>query len=151
MCVLRCAQPLQSCPALRDPTDGSHWEALTDVCLSGKGVSKDKGAVLIKGPPRWHRGKESACNAGEARDGGWIPGLGRRKWQPTPVFLRGEFHGQRSQIGCSPWGDRELDMTELWTLIIIKLRTVVSLRQNERCDQERTHGELSGGQQCCAP
>ena len=40
-------------------------------------------------------GKESTCNAG---DPGSIPGLerssGRRKWQPTPVFLPGEFHGQ---------------------------------------------------------
>ena len=28
----------------------------------------------------------------------------RRKWQPTPVFLAGEFHGQRSLAGYSPWG-----------------------------------------------
>ena len=28
----------------------------------------------------------------------------RRKWQPTPVFLPGESHGQRSLVGCSPWG-----------------------------------------------
>ena len=27
----------------------------------------------------------------------------RRKWQPTPVFLPGESHGQRSLVGCSPW------------------------------------------------
>ena len=30
----------------------------------------------------------------------------RRKWQPTPVFLLGEFHGQRSLAGYSPWGRR---------------------------------------------
>ena len=52
-------------------------------------------------------GKESACNAG---DPGSIPGLGRfpwrRKWQPTPVFLPGESHGQRSLAGCSP-GDHK--------------------------------------------
>ena len=29
---------------------------------------------------------------------------GRRKWQPTPVFLPGKVHGQRSLVGCSPWG-----------------------------------------------
>ena len=29
---------------------------------------------------------------------------GRRKWQPTPVFLPGKVHGQRSLAGCSPWG-----------------------------------------------
>ena len=30
--------------------------------------------------------------------------LWRRKWQPTPVFLPGKVHGQRSLAGCSPWG-----------------------------------------------
>ena len=34
-----------------------------------------------------------------------------RKWQPTPVFLLGEFHGQRSLAGYSPWGHKESDMT----------------------------------------
>ena len=36
----------------------------------------------------------------------------RRKWQPTPVFLPGKSHGQRSLAGCSPWGGKESDMTE---------------------------------------
>ena len=36
----------------------------------------------------------------------------RRKWQPTPVFLPGKFHGQRSLVGYSPWGRKESDMTE---------------------------------------
>ena len=38
----------------------------------------------------------------------------RRKWQPTPVFLPGKFHGQRSLAGYSPWGSKESDkwMTE---------------------------------------
>ena len=35
-----------------------------------------------------------------------------RKWQPTPIFLPGESHGQRSLVGYSPWGHKELDMTE---------------------------------------
>ena len=34
------------------------------------------------------------------------------KWQPTPVFLPGEFHGQRSLVGYSPWDRTELDTTE---------------------------------------
>ena len=37
--------------------------------------------------------------------------LGGRKWQPTPVFLPGKFHGQRSMVGCSPWGHKESDTT----------------------------------------
>ena len=36
----------------------------------------------------------------------------RRKWQPTPVFLPREFSGQRSLVGCCPWGHTESDMTE---------------------------------------
>ena len=40
----------------------------------------------------------------------------RREWQPTPVFLPGEFHGQRSLVGYSLWGHRESDTTEWWTL-----------------------------------
>ena len=39
-----------------------------------------------------------------------------RAWQPTPVFLPGEFHGQRSLAGYSPWGHKESDMTEQLTL-----------------------------------
>ena len=36
----------------------------------------------------------------------------RREWQRTPVFLPGEFHGQRSLESYSPWCRKELDMTE---------------------------------------
>ena len=39
----------------------------------------------------------------------------RREWQPTPVFLPGEPHGQRSLAGYSPWGRKESDMTEWLT------------------------------------
>ena len=35
-----------------------------------------------------------------------------RKWQPSPVFLPGKFHGQRGLAGYSPWGHKNLDMTE---------------------------------------
>ena len=40
----------------------------------------------------------------------------RRKWQPTPVFLLRESHGQRSLQGYSPWGRKELDRTKRLTL-----------------------------------
>ena len=36
----------------------------------------------------------------------------RRQWHPTPVLLPGKFHGQRSLVGCSPWGRYESDTTE---------------------------------------
>ena len=37
----------------------------------------------------------------------------RRAWRPTPVFLPGESHGQRSLARYGPWGSKELDMTEV--------------------------------------
>ena len=40
----------------------------------------------------------------------------RGEWLPTPVFLPGEFHGQRSLTGYSPWSHKELDMIEQLTL-----------------------------------
>ena len=36
----------------------------------------------------------------------------RRKWQPTPVSLPADFHGQGSLAGYNPWGHKELDVTE---------------------------------------
>ena len=76
-------------------------------------------------------GKESACNAG---DSDLIPGSGRspwrRAWQPTPVFLSGEFHGQKSLAGYSPWGHKELDVTERLSLthsLALVFKTVFNL------------------------
>jgi len=37
----------------------------------------------------------------------------RREWQPTPVFLPGESHGQRSLAGYNPWGHKESDTIEV--------------------------------------
>jgi len=52
---------------------------------------------VVKNPP---------SNAGDIRDAGSIPRVGkipwRRAWQPTPVFLPGEFYGQRSLVGYGP-------------------------------------------------
>ena len=45
--------------------------------------------------------------------------LWRRAWQPTPVFLPGESHGQRSLMGYNPWGRKESDMTEQLTLLLL--------------------------------
>ena len=60
--------------------------------------------------------KNPLASAGDTRDVGLIPGLGRfagrRKWQPPPVFLPGEFQGQRSMVGYSPWGLKESNTTE---------------------------------------
>ena len=56
--------------------------------------------------------KASACNAGDLGDP-WVGKFPwRRKWHPTPVFLPGESHGQRSLVGYSPRGRKELGTTE---------------------------------------
>ena len=58
---------------------------------------------------------------------GKIPG--RRKWQPTPIFLPGKSHGQKSLVGYSPWGHKELDTTErliLWLWLPVWLIFVKS-------------------------
>ena len=57
------------------------------------------------GLPRWLGGKASAC---QCRRHGFHPWVGKipwsRKWQPTPGFWPGKFHGQRSLAGSSPCG-----------------------------------------------
>ena len=58
----------------------------------------------------------------------------RRKWQPTSIFLLGKSHGQRSLVGCSPWGHTESDTTEVTkhsTLGRICLYHLGSLRKVE--------------------
>ena len=57
---------------------------------------------------RWHSGKECACQCRTCKRHGFDPWVGKipwsRQWQPTPVFLPGKSHGQRSLAGYSPWG-----------------------------------------------
>ena len=70
-------------------------------------------AQYFGGFPKRLSGEESACSAGDRssspnlEDCPW-----RTAWQPSPVFLPGESHGQRSLAGYSPWGRRGSDTTE---------------------------------------
>ena len=60
--------------------------------------------------PGGSEGKESASSPGFDL---WVRKMPwRRKWQPTPVFLPGEFRGQRSLAGYSPLAHKESDMIE---------------------------------------
>ena len=56
----------------------------------------------------------------QCRRPGFDPWVGkipwRKEWQPTPVFLPGKSHGQRSLAVCCPWSRKELGMTERLTL-----------------------------------
>ena len=57
--------------------------------------------------------KDSTCSAGNPRFNLWVGKFcWRSQWLPTPVFLHGEFHGQRSLVGYSPWGRKKWDTTE---------------------------------------
>ena len=61
--------------------------------------------------------KNSPANAEDVKDMGlidpWVRKIPwKRKWQPTPVFLHGEYHGQKSLVGYSSWGCKELDTIE---------------------------------------
>ena len=59
---------------------------------------------------------ELACQCWRHRDAGSIPGWEdplEKGMGTTPVFLPGEFHGQRSLVGYSPWDHKESDMTEV--------------------------------------
>ena len=72
--------------------------------------------ITIFGLPRWLSGKESACQCRRCkrlRFDSWVRKIPwRRKWQATSVFLSGKLHGQRSLVGYSPWGCKELDTSE---------------------------------------
>ena len=71
----------------------------------------------IKSFPGGASGKESACQCKGHKRAQFDPWVGkiprRRKWQPTPLFLLGECHRQRSLEGYSPWGCKEVDTTEV--------------------------------------
>ena len=55
--------------------------------------------------PRWLSDKESTCQCRRHRSHPWVQKIPwRRKLQPTPVFLSGKSHRQRSLAGYSPWG-----------------------------------------------
>ena len=60
--------------------------------------------------------KNPLANAGDSKDAGSISWFWkipwRKKWQPISIFLPEKSHGQRSLAGYSPWGLKELDVTE---------------------------------------
>ena len=118
-------------PGFRSPWQGSVLSAAQDLSANRK--QKHTGLLLKQtwfcfvfsasakqrvfyngpvGPPKWLSGKESPW---QRRKRGFDPWAGkipwRREWQPTPVFLPGESHGQRSLVACREWGCKESDIT----------------------------------------
>ena len=76
----------------------------------------------------WLSGKESRCQAG-----GRISGLGRfpwrRKLQPSPLFLPGKSHGQRSLAGYSLWGRKRIRHDLGTKQLILSTLTLLALQQ----------------------
>ena len=70
--------------------------------LSPWATSRDSVQLLSPGAatkelPRWYRGKEFTCQCSRCRFDPWVRKIPwKRKWQPTPVFLPGSSHGQRT-------------------------------------------------------
>ena len=80
----------------------------------------------------------------------------RRKWQPTPVFLPGEFHGRGSLVVYGPWGHNELDTAERLTLTLFRTldqeggNTVILWSHTHKCTHTPythiTHTQLTRSQ-----
>ena len=84
------------------------------VCISALQIRSS--ILFFYGLPWWLSGGESACQCRRCQFDPWVGKIPwRRKWLPTPLFLPGEFHGQRSLAGYSPWDHKELDTTEQLT------------------------------------
>ena len=60
----------------------------------------------------------------------------RRKWQPTPVFLPGEFLGQRSLVGHSPWGRKGLDTTVRLTFTFSPTACIFEIERHKVCHSQ---------------
>ena len=90
----------------------NHSWLIQKDCLSWYYISL---SISSLGFPMWLSGKEPTCQCGRQRSrvfGPWVRKISwRRKWQPTPVFLPGESHGQRSLVGYSPRGHKGSDTT----------------------------------------
>ena len=67
----------------------------------------------MRGFPGGPHGKEPTCQCRRHKRHRFHPYNRKipwsKKWQPTPVFLPGKFHGQRMFVAYSPWGHKELD------------------------------------------
>ena len=79
---------------------------LTIICLASILVRSNMVAQMVNNLPQCRRPWFDP----------WVGKMCRRKeWLPTPVFLPGESHGQRSLAAYSPWGHKESDRTERLT------------------------------------
>ena len=117
------------------------------------------------GPPRWLSSKGSTCQYSRCGFKPWVRKIPwRRKLQPTPVFLPGESHGQRSLEGCSSGGCTELDTTERLSVharsharmniqvqVYVWIYVFNSLGQQPRSQTAWPNGNYVLAMLCCRP
>ena len=97
----------------------TQWQGLCLACppLHCNAQRMKGNFCYLTGLPWWLRWQRIYLQCKRCRFDPWVrKSTWRRAWQPTPVFLPGEFHGHRSLVGYSPWGLKELDTTEWRTL-----------------------------------
>ena len=99
--------------------------------------------ILYKGLPGGASGKELTCQCRRHKRCGFNPCVGKipwkRAWQPTPVFLPGESHGQRSLAGYSPWGHKELGTAEATQRACMHITLQICCRsRNKKLKQQVT-------------
>ena len=90
---------------------------ICNISLKGNSmifVTVHIGSYVYMMASRWSSGR--VCLPAQEMQDIWVRSPNQedpleRKCQPTPVFLPGKFPGQRSLVGCSPWGCKESDMT----------------------------------------
>ena len=104
---------------------------------------------MLRGFPGGTTGKEPACQCRRHKRHGFDPWVRkipwRREWQPTPVFLYGEFHGQRSLVGYSSWGSKESDSTEQLTFNISMLKLRIWRMRFKKCTASlKSHTQRMG-------
>ena len=109
--------PLQySC--LGNPMNRRAWMAINHgVSRVGNNiVTKPLPPLATNRLPRWHSGKESACQCRRHKRQWFDPWIRKIPWsregQHTPLFFPAEFHGLRKLEDYSPWGLKESDTTE---------------------------------------
>ena len=90
--------------------DIGSWTLVTLLGKAGLWIDS-LGAQMVKNPP--------AVQETQVQSLGWEDPW-RREWLPTPVFLPGESHGQRSLVGYGPWGPAESYATELLSLLLLR-------------------------------
>ena len=132
---------------MRRPIFFGHCSSGSNHLLPLKLMKKEKtrflqsGVILVKDLAT-RMIKKLPANAGDVRDTGLILGQGdpwRRKWQPTPIFLPGKFHGQRNLAGYNPWSHRS------WRWLSIHPGRVILVKDTLSIISFKTSGFFWGG------